>query len=379
MSMRLCGPADKRHNNMPERNKPVIMVVDDNQVSLTIARNMLKAQYKVYALPSAAQLLELLETVTPALILLDIEMPGMSGFDVVNILKADSRHADIPVIFLTAMSEEMNELEGLSLGAVDYVTKPFSAAILRKRIENHLLIEEQKAALQKHADSLVGIVKKKTAQVSGLQNSIIKILAELVEFRDVFTGEHISRTQKYMELLINRMVEDGLHTEDVLSWGDMDAIISSTQLHDLGKIFISDAILNKPGRLTAEEFDIMKTHAAKGVEALRRLEKDEDVLFFLQHAEAIIGTHHEKWDGSGYPAGLKGEGIPLLGRLMAIADVYDALTSERPYKKPFTTEEAGKIIIEGAGKHFDPKLVGVFRKVAGEFAAIASNNGGDAA
>ncbi len=361
---------------MQEESRRTIIVVDDNQVSLTIARNMLKTQYRVYALTSAEQLFTLLETVTPALILLDVEMSGMSGFDIINILKSDIKHATIPIIFLTAMSEEMNELEGLSLGAVDYVTKPFSAAILRKRIENHLLIEKQKAALEKRTSGLIDIVKEKTAQVSGLQNSMVKMLAELVEFRDTFTGEHISRTQKYMELLINRMVEDGLHADEVRSWGDMSAIISSTQLHDLGKIFISDAILNKPDRLTAEEFETMKTHAAKGVEALKRLEKDEHVLFFLEHAEALIGTHHEKWDGSGYPSGLKGEDIPLLGRLMAIADVYDALTSERPYKKPFTTEEAEKIILEGAGKHFDPALVEVFRNVAVEFAGIATNTDG---
>ena len=363
---------------MSEQNRQIVIVVDDNKANLAIARSMLKTQYKVYALPSAKGLFDLLETVRPDLILLDIEMPGMSGFDVITLLKADTRNAAIPVIFLTAKSEEMNELEGLALGAVDYVTKPFSAAILLKRIANHLLIEKQKAALEKRTAGLVGIVKEKTAQMFRLHQAIIKVVAELVECRDKATGEHISRTQKYMELLINRMVEDDIHTEEVISWGDMGNVIASTQLHDLGKIFISDAILNKPGKLTPEEFEIMKTHAERGVEALRRLEKNEDVLAFLQYAEAIIGTHHEKWDGSGYPSGLKGESIPLLGRLMAIADVYDALTSERPYKKPFTTEEAEKIIIEGAGTHFDPALVGVFRKVAGEFAAIANSSDGNA-
>ncbi len=365
---------------MPERERQIIMVVDDNQASLNIAKNMLKEHYEVYALPSAERLFTFLETVTPDLILLDIEMPAMNGFDVINILKADARHANIPIIFLTSRGEEMNELEGLALGAVDYVTKPFSAAILLKRIENHLLIEKQKAALEKRTDNLLGIVKEKTAQVSGLQNSIIKavfeLVAELVEFRDKSTGEHISRTQKYMELLITRMVEDGIHTEEVLSWGNMEYVISSTQLHDLGKIFISDVILNKPGKLTDEEFAIMKTHTEKGVEALRRLKKNEEILAFLHYAETIIDAHHEKWDGSGYPSGLKGEDIPLLGRLMAIADVYDALTSERPYKAPLTTEEAERIIMEGSGKHFDPALVAVFRKVAGEFAAIANSHGG---
>ncbi len=357
------------------RNRQTIMLVDDNQANLNIGKNMLKNFYEVYALPSAERLFKFLESVTPDLILLDIGMPGMDGFDVIRILKAEARYADIPVIFVTAKTEETDELEGLALGAVDYVTKPFSAAILLKRIENHLLIERQKAELKKLNDGLIEMVKEKTARISGLQGLIISSLAELVEFRDILTGGHISRTQRYMELLINHMLEYNVYSEELLSWENMEYVVPSTQLHDLGKIFVSDAILNKPGPLTPEEFEVMKTHVTKGVEAIRRLEKKGENRPFLQYAEIAAGMHHEKWDGSGYPAGLKGHDIPLLGRLMAIADVYDALTSYRPYKEPMTADKAADIIIAGSGSHFEPMLVGVFKKVADRFAAVAQNNG----
>ncbi len=363
---------------MYERKRQTIMLVDDNQANLNIGKNMLKGSYEVYALPSAERLFKFLETVKPDLILLDIAMPGMSGFDVIRILKADARYAEIPVIFVTAKSEETNELEGLALGAVDYVAKPFSAAILMKRIENHLLIEKQKRELKNFNDNLIGMVKEKTSQVSGLQTSIINTIAELVEFRDVYTGGHISRTQKYMKLLIDQLIEDNAYSDEVLTWENMEYIVPSTQLHDVGKVCISDAILNKPGKLTPEEFEIMKTHVVKGVEVIQRLEEREERQPFLQYAKIIAGTHHEKWDGSGYPYGLKGQDIPLLGRLMAIADVYDALISPRPYKEPFTPEISAKIIMVSSDTHFDPVLIDVFKKVADEFASIAQGNDHDA-
>ncbi len=357
-----------------DRKRQIIMLVDDNHANLNIGKNILKASYEVYALPSAERLFKFLETVTPDLILLDIVMPGMNGFDVIKILKADARHTGIPVIFVTSKTEETNELEGLALGAVDYVTKPFSAAILLKRIENHLLIERQKIELQHLNNNLISMVKEKTSMVFGLHDLIINSIAELIEFRDLFTGEHIVRTQKYVELLINYLVEHHIYAKEVQSWENMDYIVKSTQMHDLGKIFISDAILNKPGKLTAEEFEHIKEHTTKGAEAIRRLDEKGEHQLFLQYAEITAETHHERWDGSGYPRGLKGTEIPLLGRLMAIADVYDALTSARPYKRPFSTEEAEKIIIDGAGSFFDPVLIDVFRNVKDSFAAVAAVN-----
>ncbi len=348
------------------------MLVDDNQVNLNMGKNMLKDYYEVYALPSAERLFKFLETVTPDLILLDVAMPNMNGFDVIKVLKANARYADIPVIFVTAKTEEMNELEGLALGAVDYVAKPFSAAILLKRIETHMLIKKQQAELKNFNENLIEIVKEKTAQVSRLQNAIVTTVAEIVEFRDSFTGGHIMRTQQYMQTLISQLLESNLYPEEVNTWENLDYILQAAQLHDLGKIFISDAILNKPGPLTGEEFEIMKTHVVKGVEAIKRMAKGDYHLFF-KYAEVIAGAHHEKWNGTGYPYGLKGTDIPLLGRLMAIADVYDALVSARPYKAALPAEEAAKIIIEGAGTHFDPVLVDVFRKVEGDFTTIAGS------
>jgi putative two-component system response regulator len=356
---------------MAVMKRQTIMLVDDNQANLNIGKNMLKDRYEVYALPSAERLFTFLEAVTPDLILLDIKMPDMNGLDVIRILKTDMRYAAVPVIFFTSMAEEANELEGFALGAADYVSKPFSAAILLKRIENQLLIERQKEELKNLNSKLIEMLRAKFTQISSLQNFIISSLAELVEFRDAFTGGHISRTQKYVELLINGMIERDVYSGELLSWENMEYIVSSTQLHDLGKIFISDAILNKPGKLTGDEFEIMKTHAAKGAEAIRRLTGEGENKIFLKYAEIAAGTHHEKWDGSGYPAGLKGQEIPLLGRLLAIADVYDALTSHRPYKPAFDTEKSAGIIIEASGAHFDPALVKIFKILHENFAAIA--------
>jgi putative two-component system response regulator len=355
--------------------RQTIMLVDDNQANLSMGKNMLKDLYEVYALPSAERLFAFLKTVTPDLILLDIEMPTMNGFDVIRILKGDARHMDIPVIFVTSKTEEMNELEGLSLGAADYVTKPFSAAILVKRIENQLLIKKQKNELKGFNENLVEMVKEKTVQVIGLQNSIINSISDIVEFRDAFTGGHIVRTQRYMQLLIDYLLEHNLYPDEFLQWENIDYIVTSSQLHDLGKVFINDSILNKPGKLTSEEFEIMKTHAARGVEAIRKMKNRGPEQSFLDYAEIIASSHHEKWNGSGYPSGLKGQDIPLLGRLMAIADVYDALTNTRPYKEAFSAKESAKIIVEGAGTHFDPALVDVFIKLEDEFALVCKTTG----
>ncbi len=361
---------------MTTAKRQTIMLVDDNQANLNIGKNILKPYYEVYALPSSERLFRFLESVTPDLILLDIVMPGMNGFDVIRLLKADERYQDIPVIFLTSRAEEPDELEGLDLGAVDYVTKPFSAAILLKRIENHMLIKRQKLELTRLNGSLVEMVKERTARIARLQSTIIDSIADFVEFRDAFTGGHVTRTQEYMQTLLTHLVASGAYADDIITWENMEYLVPSAQLHDLGKLFISDAILNKPGRLTPEEFAIMKTHVAKGVEAIRRLKKNEETRHFLHYAEIIAATHHEKWDGNGYPAGLREQEIPLPGRMMAIADVYDALISARPYKEPLTIEEAERIVVEGAGSHFDPVLVGIFGKVKGEFAAIAGTRGG---
>jgi len=359
-----------------ERIRSKIILVDDNMTNLTVGRNMLKTFYEVYPAPSAAKLFEILEHVLPDLVLLDIEMPEMDGYEAIKKMKSDSRFVDIPVIFLTMRTDAFSELEGFELGAVDYISKPFSGPLLLKRIANQLLIVRQtrellasQAALKRHVVGLEQGMRDKAAQVIELQNAVLATVADLVEFRDKLTGGHIARTQLYMKALIEELIRSKIYQEEIATW-DLDFCLHSVQLHDVGKIAITDLILNKPDKLTPEEFEIMKTHVTVGVDAVEKIIRNTSEHDFLRHTLYIVGTHHEKWDGSGYPMGLKGSNIPLEGRLMAIADVYDALISSRPYKQALPHEEACKIIEAGAGNHFDPVLVDVFRNVADEFERI---------
>ncbi|MCL2303713.1 MAG: response regulator [Planctomycetaceae bacterium] len=359
-----------------EYSRHKIILVDDNMTNLTIGKNILKTFYMVFPAPSSAKLFEILENVLPDLILLDVAMPEMDGYETIKKLKADPRFINIPVIFLTAKNDDNSELEGLNLGAMDYISKPFSAPLLLKRISNQLLIVQQKkellanqAALKDYADNLEIKVKDKTMEVFHLQNAVLATVADLVEFRDKLTGGHIARTTLYLKALVDELLRESLYREEVFDW-DMDFFLPSAQLHDVGKIAIPDLILNKSTRLTSEEFEIMKTHVTVGVNAIRKIMANTEEHAFLRHSLSIAGTHHEKWNGTGYPAGLSGKDIPLEGRLMAIADVYDALISERPYKKASTHEEASLIIEREAGIHFDPVLVDVFRHVKEEFANI---------
>ena len=343
-----------------------IIIVDDNKVNLTDGRNMLKTFYEVYPAPSAAKLFEILEHVHPSLILLDIDMPEMNGYEAIKKLKADPRFTDIPVIFLVARNDDVSELEGFALGAADYVSKPFSAPLLLKRIANQLLIVRQTKELLAHQ---VALERHVAEQVITLQNAVLATVADLVEFRDNLTGGHILRTQLYMKSLVEELIRRKIYNDEISTW-DMAFFLPSVPLHDVGKIAITDLILNKPGPLTAEEFEIMKTHVTVGVDTLEKIMQNTVKHAFLRHTLYIAGTHHEKWDGTGYPVGLRGQDIPLEGRLMAIADVYDPLISERPYKKAFPPEKASKIILDGAGTHFDPVLVDVFLGLEDEFARI---------
>jgi putative two-component system response regulator len=360
--------------------RKMIMIVDDNIANLRIAKNALSDIYDVFTVPSAAKMFDLLERNKPELILLDIDMPEMNGYEAIRILKQNPVTEGILVIFLTGKSDSDSELEGLSLGAVDYISKPFMPPLLQKRIELHLTVKEQKSVLEVQKlkleenqtelknfnDNLKDMVEEKTKKVLELQETILKTVADLVESRDGVTGGHVERTQHGLEVMVNALQELGLYREQMQDW-DLDLMFQSSQLHDVGKIAIIDSILNKPGRLTSEEFDEMKKHTTLGVEIIERIEKSTSESEFLKYAKIFAGTHQEKWDGTGYPAGISGENIPLPGRLMAIADVYDALTSERPYKSAFSHEEAVQIIIEGKGTHFDPVLVDVFEQVADQF------------
>jgi len=342
-----------------DENREVIVMVDDDLTNLNVARNNLSGVYSIVTVPSGAKLFSLLDKISPALILLDIEMPEMNGYEVIKKLKANGSTAHIPVIFLTAKIDPASEIEGLSLGAVDYITKPFSRDLLIKRINLHLLIEKQKKELLNYNLSLESEVGKQTQAVMELQNAIIQIIAELVECRDSVTGGHIGRTQYYINILVDFLVEHDVYADELSTW-DTNLFAMSSQLHDVGKITIRDDILMKPGKLTDDEFEEIKSHTISGVDIIKRIEENTTESEFLMYAAALAGSHHEKWDGTGYPYGLKGAEIPLQGRIMALVDVYDALTNDRPYKEAFTHEDAVEIIRDSNGTHFDPLITNVF-------------------
>ena len=346
--------------------RKTVFLVDDNTTNLTAGKAVLAERYKVLTLDSGERLLKILEKNIPDLILLDIEMPEINGYETIKAIKNKRETEHIPVIFLTAKSDVDNELEELSLGTIDYITKPFSPSLLLKRIEVHLLFETQKRELRNYNKHLQEMVEAKTKSVVKLQDAILKTMIEFVERRDYATGGHIERTTHYLSTLLCAMQKYGLQKEKISSW-NLDLILKSAQLHDVGKIAIKDSILQKSGNLTPMEFEDMKKHTVVGEEIIEEIKRNSEEQAFLEYAGIFAATHHEKWDGSGYPRGLRGEEIPLQGRLLAIADVYDALISERPYKKAFSHKETVEIISKGKGTHFDPKLIDLFLNVSDEF------------
>ncbi|MDR0935405.1 MAG: response regulator [Oscillospiraceae bacterium] len=360
-----------------ETKQDTIMLIDDNIANLKSGKNALSENYNVFAALSAEKMFELLESEPelPELLLLDVDMPGMSGYDAIEQLKLNPRTKKIPVIFLTGKSDSDSEIKGLTLGAVDYISKPFLPELLRIRVGLHLTVERQKRLLEKQGaelkmfnDNLQGVIEQKTKNVTQLQNAILQTVADLVESRDGDTGNHVERTQRWLELMINALEELGLYSNETSGW-DKELVLQSSQLHDVGKISIPDYILQKPEKLTDLEFEEMKNHTTYGAKIIEKMAENMDNDVFLNYAKIMAETHQEKWDGSGYPRGLAGEKIPLLGRLMAIADVYDALTSARPYKEAYSHEKAVELIAEGRGTHFDPTLVDIFLSVEEEIKA----------
>ena len=308
-------------------DKPRILIVDDEPANLKVMREVLGNQYRMSFAKSGAAALALLEKEQPKLILLDIMMPDMNGFEVCEILKSTPALSHIPIIFVTALGDESDEFKGFELGAVDYITKPISPAIVRARVKTHLSLVQAEQLKQAHVD-------------------LVHRLGRAAEYKDTDTGEHIARMSQYSKLLA---LEFGMDQHQA------ELLRQAAPMHDVGKIGIPDAILLKPGRLTPDEFDHMKQHAAIGAQILAN---SSSPLLQLAHKLAI--EHHEKWDGSGYPNGLKGEQISVEGRIVAIADVFDALTSKRPYKEAWGVEEALEHMQAQAGKHFDPHLINLF-------------------
>ena len=350
-----------------------IFFVDDNPVNLNIGKNILQEKYTVVTIPTGDKLMFALQKTKPDLILLDVEMPGMNGYEIIKKIKSDPQTSEIPVIFLTMKNNPEDEFLGLSLGAVDYITKPFSPPLLLKRIELHLLLQSQKNELRIFNENLSKTIKTRTNDIAQLQNAVILWSAEMIEFRDEETGQHVERVQKYLEVLIRKMENTEQYAEELAGW-DIDAFIKSAPLHDVGKIRIRDDILLKKEKLTNEEFENMKLHTVYGKILLESLQSKIPSQTFMDYAKILAHMHHEKWNGTGYPEQLAGLKIPLQARMMTLADVYDALVSERPYKKAFTHEEAMKIIAEGRGVQFDPDLTDLFISLSDEIKKISSEN-----
>lgn len=298
-------------------------------------------------------------------------MPQMDGYEVCRALKKDPRTAEIPVIFLTGSTDTNDEVHGFEAGAVDYITKPISPPVLLARVKTHLMLTEARHLLKEQNQLLESRVEERTRELGMLQEATIVALASLAETRDNETANHVRRTQNYVRLLAQELRKDPDYASVITdSW--LDSLYRSSALHDIGKVGIPDRILLKPGKLTPEEFEIMKTHSRLGSDAIAAAERHLGTeSSFLAMAGEIALSHHEKWDGSGYPLGLAGEAIPLVARLMALADVYDALISKRVYKAAFSHEKAVSIIREGRGSHFDPRVVDAFEKVLDRFDALA--------
>ena len=299
----------------------------------------------------------------PDLILLDIMMPGMDGYEVCRRLKADPETESLPVIFLTALTDAQEEARGLELGAVDYITKPFNPALVKARVRNHL-------ELKRHRDHLEELVEERTREIALTQEATIESMAILAEYRDPETGGHIRRTQHYVKLLAEHLC-DHPKFKNTLTPDVVELLFKSAPLHDIGKVGIADHILLKPGQLTDDEYVEMKKHVLLGRDAIRSAERRLGGNSFLRFAREIAESHQEKWDGSGYPHGLEGDAIPISGRLMAVADVYDALISKRVYKPSFLHSEAVETIRQGSGRHFDPDVVEAFLVLEDAFRHVA--------
>ncbi|MDA8231042.1 MAG: two-component system response regulator [Magnetospirillum sp.] len=355
------------------RERATVLVVDDTPDNLKLMSGLLKDAYKVKIANSGEKALAVAAAEPrPDLILLDVMMPGMDGYEVCRRLKRDPAIRHIPVIFVTAKAEVEDEQKGLALGAVDYVTKPVSPPIVLARVETHLRLKASGDFLRDKAVFLEQEVARRTREVTAIQDVTIFALASLAETRDSDTGNHIRRTQHYVGVLGERLKSHprfAAHLDDAR----IALMVKSAPLHDIGKVGIPDHILLKPGRFEPHEFAIMKTHATLGYTVIAHAEEALGMpVAFLSCAKEIARSHHERWDGTGYPDGLSGEVIPLPARLMAVADVYDALVTRRVYKDGMPHEEAVKIIVAGRGTQFDPDIVDAFADIQEEFRDIAA-------
>lgn len=352
--------------------KPTILVVDDTPENLTMMSFLLKELYKVKVANHGQKALRIaVSEPQPDLILLDIMMPEMDGYEICRQLRQDPQTRNIPIIFLTAKSSVEDEEFGLGLGAVDYITKPISPPVVLARVKTHLSLKASADFLRSKSDYLEQEVAKRTREISAVQDVTILAMASLAETRDNETGNHIRRTQHYVKALAEALRQQPKFAAELDDY-TITMLFKSAPLHDIGKVGIPDRILLKPGRYEPEEFAIMQRHPTLGLLAIEHAEQSLCMsVDFLNMAKEIAYGHHEKWDGSGYPQGLAGEAIPLSARLMALADVYDALISRRVYKEGMPHQQAAEIIAQGRGSHFDPDMVDAFFQIEQTFVAIA--------
>lgn len=363
--------------------RSTVLIVDDTPENLTILGETLRPHYRVRAAISGERALHAVTIGTlPDVILLDVMMPDMDGYQVLQALKADAATRDIPVIFVTAMDSVEGETHGLALGAVDYITKPFNPDIVLARVRTHIELAKARERLHDENAWLEREVARRTNENALIRDLSLSALACLAEVRDIETGHHILRTQSFVELLAHHLAGHPDYRA-ALAGERLEIIVRSAPLHDIGKVGIPDSILLKPGRLTSAEFEIMKKHPVIGADAITRAmaqaanSRSGDgalpggAFAFMETAREIALSHHEKWDGSGYPAGLQGRQIPVSARLMALADVFDALSSRRVYKEPMAPEDVTRIIVAERGRHFDPVIVDAFLELRPAFAEVA--------
>ncbi len=333
-----------------------VLVVDDVDINRMILEEILSADYDVFQADGGIAAIDYLFNCKrmPSMVLLDIMMPEMDGYEVLEVIRANEQTSRIPVMFITAAEAKENETRGINAGAVDYISKPFNVEVVRARVKNHI-------ALKVYQDSLESLVQEQVQELTRTKENMLETMANIIEYRNLESGQHVKRTRHLAEIMVNRLVMDP-RFEDELRDLDVDIMVKAVPLHDVGKIGIADDILLKPGKLTPEEFEVIKTHTTIGSDIIDSM-LVQDNSAYLRHCRDICRYHHERWDGKGYPDGLSGREIPLSARIMAVVDVYDALTSERVYKPPFSHEKAVGIILEGAGTQFDANLVDVMLKM----------------
>jgi putative two-component system response regulator len=371
-----------------DNSQVTVLIVDDTPQNLSVLGELLQPFYRVRAANSGERALAIARSEShPDIILLDVMMPEIDGYEVIRQLKQDEATRDIPVIFITALTDSTDEQRGLALGAVDYITKPFNPDIVLARVKTQLELKNARDILSNQNVWLEKEIAKRMRENQLVQDLTIRALAALGEIRDLETGLHILRTQRTIEILANRL-KNHPRFKDALAGNKLEMIVKAAPLHDIGKVGIPDAILQKPGKLTAQEFEVMKSHPVLGANAigsainnaLSALEPEvagqmSGAFEFLRVAQEICRAHHEKWDGTGYPAGLAGDDIPASARLMAVADVFDALMSRRVYKDAMAIENVSAYLADERGKHFDPDVVDAYLATRDQFVDITSRFG----